>query len=468
MNKTHINKTYIDKTDTNKTDINKINKVSVVSGATDNPHATSPSAMALLPVVVFLVIYIGAGILFNDFYSMPAIIAFLIALIVAFLQNRHVTFNQKMSEIAKGLADENIITMCLVFLAAGAFSGTVSAAGGVSSTVNLGLSFMPGNVAIVGIFIIGCFISISMGTSVGTISSLAPIAIGISQKTGISTALCLGAVVSGAMFGDNLSMISDTTIAATKTQGCALKDKFKTNFFVVLPAAIITAILLFITASGTSVSITQNTDYNILQVIPYIVVLVGALSGLNVFIVLISGTVLSVISGLITGTLSGIEIFTSMGNGVTAMYDITVISIIVSCIGTLIKNNGGIDWILGFIKNKIKSKRGARLGIATLVAGIDAATANNTIAIIMSAPLAREISTEYEISPKETASLLDIFASVIQGLLPYGAQLLYASAATSGYEVTLSGFAIVPYTFYPMLMAVCGIIWIALPHFKTK
>jgi Na+/H+ antiporter NhaC len=433
---------------------------------TNTPN-TKPSALALLPIGVFLVIYIGAGIVFNDFYSMPAIVAFLIALAVAFIQNKNYTFNDKMSEIAKGLADENIITMCLVFLAAGAFSGTISAAGGVSSTVNLGLSFMPGNIAIVGLFIIGCFISISMGTSVGTISSLAPIAIGISEKTGINTALCLGAVVSGAMFGDNLSMISDTTIAATKTQGCELKDKFKTNFFVVLPAAIVTIILLFIFASNTGNTTTTDLDYNILQVIPYIVVLVGALIGLNVFVVLISGTVLSIIMGLITGTLSGIEIFTSMGNGITAMYDITVISIIVSCIGTLVKNNGGIDWILNFIKSKVKGKRGAKVGIATLVAGVDAATANNTIAIIMAAPIAKEISQEYGITPKETASLLDISASVIQGILPYGAQLLYASAATASLATPLSGFAIAPYVFYPMLMAVCAIIWILLPQ-KNK
>ena len=433
---------------------------------TNTPN-TKPSALALLPIGVFLVIYIGAGIVFNDFYSMPAIVAFLIALAVAFIQNKNYTFNDKMSEIAKGLADENIITMCLVFLAAGAFSGTISAAGGVSSTVNLGLSFMPGNIAIVGLFIIGCFISISMGTSVGTISSLAPIAIGISEKTGINTALCLGAVVSGAMFGDNLSMISDTTIAATKTQGCELKDKFKTNFFVVLPAAIVTIILLFIFASNTGNTTTTDLDYNILQVIPYIVVLVGALIGLNVFVVLISGTVLSIIMGLITGTLSGIEIFTSMGNGITAMYDITVISIIVSCIGTLVKNNGGIDWILNFIKSKVKGKRGAKVGIATLVAGVDAATANNTIAIIMAAPIAKEISQEYGITPKETASLLDISASVIQGILPYGAQLLYASAATASLAAPLSGFAIAPYVFYPMLMAVCAIIWILLPQ-KNK
>ena len=315
-----------------------------------NINNTKPSIAGLLPIGIFLLIYLGTGIVFNDFYSMPAIVAFLIALAVAFVQNRKVTFNEKMSEIARGLADENIITMCLVFLAAGAFSGTISAAGGVESTVNLGLSFMPGNIAIVGMFIIGCFISISMGTSVGTISALAPIAIGISEKTGLSMGLCLGAVVSGAMFGDNLSMISDTTIAATRTQGCELKDKFKTNFFVVLPAAVVTIIIFFFAASGITGVKDTNLDYNVWQVIPYIVVLIGALMGLNVFIVLISGTVLAVIMGIFTGTLSGIQIFTAMGNGINNMYDITVISIIVSCIGTLVKNNGGIEWLLNFIK----------------------------------------------------------------------------------------------------------------------
>ena len=431
-----------------------------------NINNTKPSIAGLLPIGIFLLIYLGTGIVFNDFYSMPAIVAFLIALAVAFVQNRKVTFNEKMSEIARGLADENIITMCLVFLAAGAFSGTISAAGGVESTVNLGLSFMPGNIAIVGMFIIGCFISISMGTSVGTISALAPIAIGISEKTGLSMGLCLGAVVSGAMFGDNLSMISDTTIAATRTQGCELKDKFKTNFFVVLPAAVVTIIIFFFAASGITGVKDTNLDYNVWQVIPYIVVLIGALMGLNVFIVLISGTVLAVIMGIFTGTLSGIQIFTAMGNGISNMYDITVISIIVSCIGTLVKNNGGIEWLLNFIKAGVHGKRGAKLGIAVLVAGVDAATANNTIAIIMSAPLAKEISNEYDISPKETASILDIAASVVQGMLPYGAQLLYASAATAACAAPLSGFAIVPYVYYPMLMAICAVVWILLPRGK--
>lgn len=415
------------------------------------------SLAALLPIGVFLLIYIGGGILFQDFYAMPAIVVFLIALFVAFLQTRHLKFGEKMHLIAQGLTDDNIITMCLIFLTAGAFSGAVTAAGGVDSTVNLGLTLLPGGLAVVGLFLIGCFISVSMGTSVGTISALAPIAIGISEKTGFGMALCLGAVVSGAMFGDNLSMISDTTIAATKTQGCEMKDKFRTNFFIVLPAAIITIVLLLVLTMNGEYQVSGDLSYNIFQVIPYLVVLVGALIGFNVFGVLGAGIVLSLIVGITTGTMTPDQIFTSMGTGVTAMYDITVISIVVCCISSLVKENGGIQAILDLIRRRVGSKKGAMLGIGVLSAGVDVATANNTVAIVMTGELAKDISQEYGIEPKQTASLLDIFTSVVQGVLPYGAQLLYASAATSG---ALTSFAIVPYCFYPILMAVCGVVYI--------
>lgn len=428
---------------------------------------TANGVFALAPIAVFLLVYLGAGIFFGDFYQMPAIAAFLIALFTAFLQNRKVRFTEKIKIISAGLSDENIITMVLVFLAAGAFSGAVRAAGGVDSTVHFGLSVLPGSLAVVGIFIISCFISISMGTSVGTISALAPIAIGISEKAGIPMALCLGALVSGAMFGDNLSMISDTTIAATKTQGCEMKDKFKTNFLVVLPAAVVTLILLFVLSGRGNAAIEGDLSYNLFEVIPYLVVLAGALIGFNVFSVLITGTVLSLIVGTITGKISGIELFTCMGDGITAMYDIAVISIVISCIGSLVKANGGIEWLMQFIHRRIRTQRGAKLGIAALAASVDAATANNTIAIIMAAPIAKETGSQYGIEPRVTASLLDIFASIVQGLLPYGAQLLYASAATAGAAKTLSAFAILPYTFYPMLMAVCGIVWIACGRTKS-
>ena len=273
-------------------------------------------AFALLPIGVFLVIFLGAGILFKDFYAMPAVVAFLIALFVAFLQNRKVSFQKKMEVIAKGLGEENIITMCLIFLCAGAFSGAVTAAGGVDSTVNLGLSLIPPHFAVAGLFIIGCFISVSMGTSVGTITALAPIAVGISKQTGFSMAICVAAVVCGAMFGDNLSMISDTTIAAVKTQGCEMKDKFKMNFLIVLPAAIITVVFFWFVTRNVAYDITENLDYNFWQVVPYLVVLIGALIGINVFLVLIGGTVISLIAGVATGNIVLADMFTVVGDGV--------------------------------------------------------------------------------------------------------------------------------------------------------
>ena len=261
------------------------------------------------------------------------------------MQNKELSFAEKLSVISKGVGDENIITMSLIFLCAGGFSGAVTAAGGVESTVNFGLSVLPSNVAVVGLFVIGCFISVSMGTSMGTIAALAPIAVGISEKTGYEMAICIGAVVCGAMFGDNLSMISDTTIAAVKTQGCEMKDKFKANFLIVLPAAIVTIIIFLIITRNGNYEITEELTYNLWQVLPYILVLVGALIGINVFVVLISGTVLSLIVGVATGTLAVSEMFSVIGDGVTGMYDITVISIVVACIVSLVKEYGGIQFI---------------------------------------------------------------------------------------------------------------------------
>ena len=412
-------------------------------------------AIALLPIGVFLLIFLGSGILTGDFYAMPAIVAFLIALSVAFLQNRKVSFGEKLQIISKGLADENIITMCLIFLCAGGFSGAVTAIGGVESTVNLGLSILPGNVAVVGLFVIGCFISVSMGTSMGTISALAPIAVGISEKTGYSMAICIGAVMCGAMFGDNLSMISDTTIAAVKTQGCEMKDKFKENFFIVLPAAIITIILFFIITKNGQVVLDEALPYDIVKVIPYILVLVGALIGLNVFVVLVGGIVVSLVIGLATGSLAFKEMFSVVGDGVMGMYDITVISIVVACIVALVKEHGGITFILNLIRKHIKTEKGAELGIAGLALFVDACTANNTVAIVMAGPIAKEISDEFEVSPKRSASLLDIFSSVGQGVIPYGAQLLSAATLTA-----ITPFEIIPYLYYPLLMAVSALIFI--------
>lgn len=413
------------------------------------------NAAALLPIGVFLVIFLGSGIVTGDFYAMPAIVAFLIALLVAFLQNKGLSFQEKLMVISKGVGDENIVTMSLIFLSAGAFSGAVTAAGGVESTVNLGLSVLPAKVAVVGLFVIGCFISVSMGTSMGTIAALAPIAVGISEKTGFALAICIGAVVCGAMFGDNLSMISDTTIAAVKTQGCEMKDKFKENFLIVLPAAIITIVIFWIITRNGNFKLTSELPYNVWRVLPYVLVLVGALIGINVFVVLVGGTVVSLLVGVATGSLAAGEMFKAVGEGVTGMYDITVISIIVACIVSLVKEYGGIHFILNLIKKSIKGQKGGEIGIAGLSLLVDMCTANNTVAIVMAGPIAKEISEEFKISPRRSASLLDIFTSVGQGMIPYGAQLLSAASLTG-----LTPFEIMPYLFYPILMAVSAVLFI--------
>ena len=410
-------------------------------------------AIALLPIGVFLIIFLGAGIVFQDFYAMPAIVAFLIALFVAFLQNKELSFNKKIEVIAKGVGEENIITMSLIFLCAGGFSGAVTAAGGVDSTVNLGLSLIPAHFAVAGLFLIGCFISVSMGTSMGTIAALAPIAVGISEKTGFAPSICIGAVVCGAMFGDNLSMISDTTIAAVKTQGCEMKDKFKANFFIVLPAAIITVLIFWFATRNMNFHLEENLSYSLWEVLPYMVVLIGALIGINVFVVLISGIVISLIVGVSMGHIALSEMFQVVGNGVTSMYDITVISIIVACIVSLVKEHGGIQFILNLIKSKINGRRGAEFGIALLALFVDVCTANNTVAIVMTGPIAKEISEEFDVDPRRSASLLDMFTSVGQGIIPYGAQLLSAATLTG-----LTPLQIIPNLYYPLLMGVCGVL----------
>lgn len=410
---------------------------------------------ALIPIFIFISLFIGFGVYKNDFYVMPAVVAFLIALVVAFIQNRKLSFNQKLSVAAKGSGDENIMIMCLVFIFAGAFSSTVTSAGGVDSIVNLSLSVMPSNLAVVGVFIIACFISVSMGTSVGTIAALAPIAIGISEKTGINISICIAAVVSGAMFGDNLSMISDTTIAAVRTQGCDMKDKFKENFLIVLPAAIITIILLSFISYTPNYQITGELNYNIFEILPYLIVLIGALFGVNVLILLFGGTVVSAITGILFGRFHFIDTFSIVNSGCKNMYDIAILSILVSGTVALIQENGGIDFVIYSIKRVVKTKKGAQLGIGLLASLTDLATANNTVAIVVSGPIAKEISNDYSISPKRTASLLDIFTSVCQGIIPYGAQILIASNMSG-----ITPIEITPYLFYPILMGISAIIYI--------
>ena len=425
-------------------------------------------AFALLPIGVFLVIFLGAGILFKDFYAMPAVVAFLIALFVAFLQNRKVSFQKKMEVIAKGLGEENIITMCLIFLCAGAFSGAVTAAGGVDSTVNLGLSLIPPHFAVAGLFIIGCFISVSMGTSVGTITALAPIAVGISKQTGFSMAICVAAVVCGAMFGDNLSMISDTTIAAVKTQGCEMKDKFKMNFLIVLPAAIITVVFFWFVTRNVAYDITENLDYNFWQVVPYLVVLIGALIGINVFLVLLIGIFSGIVIMLVTGQTSFVDLISSMGSGISGMFETCMVAVLVAALCALIREYGGFEALLSVIRRIFRGRKGGQFGMGLLVAAMDIATANNTVAIVMANPIAVEMSEEYGITHSKAASLLDTFSCISQGVIPYGAQMLVAISAVHELGSEISAFQIIPKLFYPGMLFVSSLIFIFVIPQKTE
>ena len=423
-------------------------------------------ASALLPIVVFLVLYLGSGIYFEyvrpveggmGFYIMSVVVSFVIALIVALLQSKGKTFDEKIHICAQGIGDDNITIMIFIFLVAGAFSGIASASGGADSTAYMLLSIIPAKFAIPGIFIIACLISMAMGTSCGTITVLAPIAVAISNTAGLDLVMCIGTVVGGSMFGDNLSFISDTTIAATKTQGVAMKDKFRTNFKIALPAAVATLILLIVISMSGTVAEFEVPDFNFVQTLPYFIVLIAAILGVNVFVALCGGVVLFFITGLATGSLNVSGAFSAMGDGTSGMFETLVVAILVAAIGSLIKENGGFEAILGFIKRHFHGTRGGMFGIGLLVLLMDIATANNTVAIVIAAPIAKDVSKEYGVDPKQTASLLDTFSCIGQGLIPYGAQLLIATGVASSMGFNLSSIAVMPYLFYQfaLLIAVC-------------
>ena len=421
-----------------------------------------PNPIALLPIVVFLVLYLGVGIYFEyihpvegqmGFYVMSVVVAFMIALVVAFLQNGKVSFDDKLKICAKGIGDENITIMIFIFLIAGCFSGIAKEAGGAASTANLLLSIIPGKFAIPGLFLIACLISMSMGTSVGTISVLAPIAVTVAQNGGFNLPFCIGTVVGGAMFGDNLSFISDTTIAATKTQGVEMKDKFRANFRIALPAAVITFIILIVYAVIGREARIGTFEYSIPQALPYFIVLAMALIGINVFVVLGTGIVLFMIVGALTHSLSFMTAFTSMGAGSSGMFETIIVTILVASIGALMDEHGGFEAILDFIKIHFGGKRGGMVGIGLLTILIDIATANNTVAIVLAAPIAKQISEEYKISPIKTASLLDTCSCIAQGIIPYGAQLLVAASLAG-----ISSVKIIPFLYYPYLLAVFVVI----------
>ncbi|WP_255473841.1 Na+/H+ antiporter NhaC family protein [Oceanobacillus sp. CFH 90083] len=421
------------------------------------------SLLALLPLLIFVLLFIGTGLITGDFSNMPINVAIIIASAVALAMNRKEKLTAKLDIFTKGAGHPNIMLMVVIFILAGAFAQTASEMGAVESTVNMGLSFIPSNYLMVGLFIVGCFISLSMGTSMGTVAALAPIGIGIADQTGIPMALAMGTVISGAMFGDNLSMISDTTIAAVRTQHTKMSDKFKTNFFIILPGAIVTAIILWFLTRGNSVETLGEYPYEFIQVLPYIVVLVCALAGINVLIVLFGGTILAGIIGLLNGSFTGTGLIQAVSQGVLNMQDIALVAIFIGGMIGIIQHNGGIQWLLNAVTSRIKTKKGAEFGIAGLVSTADIATANNTISIIMTGPLAKNIADEYNVDPRKSASLLDIFSSCWQGLVPYGGQMLAAAGLAA-----ISPVSIMAYSVYPMTLGICGIIAILIgfPKFK--
>ncbi|PTK93666.1 Na+/H+ antiporter NhaC family protein [Staphylococcus gallinarum] len=423
------------------------------------------NAWALIPLIVFVAMFLGVGIATGDFTTMPLNVAIIVASIIGLLLNRKESFQQKVEIFTKGAGHSNIVLMMLIFLLAGAFSQTTEDMGGVKSTVNLGLSIIPENLIIVGLFIICMFVSVSMGTSVGTVAAIAPVGFGLSQATDVSAAITMATVVGGAMFGDNLSMISDTTIAAVRTQKTKMSDKFKVNIKIVLPGAILTIIALWFLTHGAHIDATKNYDYNIIKVIPYLLVLILALVGINVIIVLIGGTLLSAIIGLVDHSFGWKGLLSSISKGIVGMEDIAIIALLIGGLVALIQHNGGITWLLNFVRNRVKSKRGAELGIAGLVSAADIATANNTISILMAGPLAKDIADEYDVDPRKSASILDMFASCFQGLLPYSPQVIAAAGVAS-----ISPFDLVPYAIYPALLGVCGLvaIFFRLPRLDKK
>ncbi|MCE5130128.1 Na+/H+ antiporter NhaC family protein [Staphylococcus saprophyticus] len=423
------------------------------------------NAWALIPLIIFVGMFLGVGIITGDFTTMPLNVAILVATIVGLVLNRKESFQKKVEIFTKGAGHSNIILMMLIFLLAGAFSQTTEDMGGVKSTVNLGLSLIPENLIIVGLFVICMFVSLSMGTSVGTVAAIAPVGFGLSQQADVSAAITMATVVGGAMFGDNLSMISDTTIAAVRTQKTKMSDKFKVNIKIVLPGAIFTVIVLWFLTNGAQIDASKSYDYDLIKVVPYLFVLILALFGVNVIIVLIGGIILSAIIGLFYGTFDWIGLLSSISKGIIGMEDIAIIALLIGGLVALIQHNGGITWLLNFVRNRVKSKRGAELGIAGLVSVADISTANNTISILMAGPLAKDISDEYGIDPRKSASILDMFASCFQGLLPYSPQLIAAAGVAS-----ISPFELVPYAIYPMILGVCGLIAIAfrLPRLDKK
>ena len=428
---------------------------------------------ALLPIGVFLVLYLGMGILFEyilkvpmGFYNIPIVVCFLAALLVACLQNRKLPFDDKLVLMGQGVGDKNIIIMILIFLTAGIFVGTVGRSSADSVAWFL-LSILPAKLAVGVLFLISCFVSLAMGTSVGTITLITPIALAVAAASGYSVPLCIATVMGGAMFGDNLSFISDTTIAACNGQGCQMQDKFKANFAIALPAAVVSLVIILALSVRQDPGQALTNEYSLIQIIPYLLVLIGGILGFNVFLVLLLGIVSGSVIMLATGAVAPTALLGNMGSGAAGMFETAMVAILVSAICALIRAYGGFDALLGGIRSVFKGKKGGQLGMGLLVGAMDIATANNTVAIVMANPIAKDMAQGYGISARKTASILDTFSCVFQGIIPYGAQMLVALSAAAELGSTVSAFQVIPYLFYPFLLLISSLLFIfVLPERK--
>ena len=421
---------------------------------------------ALLPIGVFLVLFLGLGILFEygmgipmGFYNIPVVVIFLVALLVACFQNRKLPFDDKLTIMGRGMGDKTIVTMVLIFMVAGIFVGTVGR-DSAESVAYLLLSVVPVQFAVAVLFVVSCFVSLSMGTSVGTITLITPIAVAVSSASGFSLPLCVASVMGGAMFGDNLSFISDTTIAACQGQGCQMKDKFRENFKIALPAAIVSLVIILALSFGADLGGSVVHEYDLIQLIPYLIVLVGGIIGVNVFVVLLLGILSGSIIMVATGATAATDLLANMGSGAAGMFETTMVALLVSAICALIREYGGFVALLNGIKSLFKSKKGGQLGMGLLVGAMDIATANNTVAIVISNPIAADMAKTYGISKRKTASLLDTFSCVFQGILPYGAQMLVAISAATELGFAVSAFQIIPFLFYPFLLLISSLVFI--------
>ena len=420
--------------------------------------STKKGLLALSPLIVFLLLYLFLSLVADDFYAVPLTVAFLAASLYSLFIMRGLSFGKRFERMAEGAASPSVMQMLWIFILAGAFAATAKQMGAIDATIHLALTAVPPGFVLSSLFLASCFISLATGTSVGTIAALVPIASSMAEQTGSNTAMMVAIVVGGAYFGDNLSFISDTTIVATQTQGCEMKDKFRANIWIALPAALI---CLALYACLPSINVVPDNLGNIFYpaIIPYIYIIVAALAGMNVMLVLASATILAGVIGIASGALTPFGWFRAMNDGIMGMSELIIVTLLAAGLMQVIRQAGGIDWLMQQFNSRKGTRRKAELSMATMVVLTDFCTANNTIAILSVGPLARYLALRYSIEPKRAASILDTFSCMAQGIIPYGAQMLIASGLAA-----VNPLDIIPYLYYPYILGVVALIYIIIPR----